>query len=1731
MKKSIMTRLMVTLVLTLCAWTTATAGAYSLTATPQENGSVAFKVGGSPVTSAVEGTTVTVVLNPADGYAAGVPTALGYLQTGDMKARRRVPGVGLNDGVEIPLTATANPNVYTFTMPAKDVEVSVDFADAYKLTKTDGSSEHGVVMLKSGATTVTSAVEDAIVTIVVDPVEAGYTVKDVTAAVYMKTDEMMARRRAPAAPALVGDLEVTKVDDTHWQFIMPAYDVEVDVTYEYNVKTIEASWIADIDDQTYTGSALTPALTITDPETSTLLVLGTDYTVVYSNNTDEALSTQIPAPTVTVTGIGNYTGTVSKTFTILPAPLAVTATGFEGTYDAQAHSIYVTVPTTGATIMYGTTSGNYTEATNPSYTNVGTYTVYYKVSTTNPHYADVTGSAVVKIDARELTAATLTETEKVYNESEQTFTVATVTAGTMDVPDTDYEVTDNKATAVGNNYTAKITGTGNFTGTVEVPYRILPSTVTDNQLFTISISPTEYDYDRTAKTPTVTIKNKSTGAAIENYTDYFDIAYSNNTNAGTATVTVTAKTTDPTVYYGIKTATFTINKVPLEVQANSFDVPYGETPTFTATYSGLVTGDNLDGTLVYGCSYVPNVSALGVYDIIPSGVTSNNYDITFTNGTLTVIMATPTVNVPTANALTYTGTEQALINAGTATGGTMWYKINTGDWNTSIPTATDAGTYNIYYKVVGDVNHNDVDEAGPVVVTIAKAQLIVKANDLEVEYGATPSFTASYNGFVNSETTAVLGGTLSYACDYPGATEVGLYEITPSGLTASNYEIVYSPGTLTVTAKTAPPTITLDPMAFEYTGEACVPTVTVMDGSTPIPSNEYAVSYSNNINAAASTAENAPTVTITDNPGGAYTVNGTKTFTITQATNAFLTPPTIEGWSTTETPKVPTGGTVKFGTIVYKYSTSASGPWDTFESVVTGEGTFYVKGVVDATTNYTGVESNVLSFEVTAPPMALVTPPTPVIATLTYTGSPQTLFIPGVATGGDLKYKVTTTNTKPTDTSDFTTTIDQGTNAGTYYLWYYIDGGAAGVTEVNDDPVVKTIFKAQPEYTAPPVVSGLVYDGLAHALITAGSTTDGTMEYSQDGSVWTTDATTITGTDAMTYHVFFRVLGDENHLDLAPTMLTVTIDKRDISKTTGYADNKYVTITTIDQTWTDNTIDIGDVYTIVLDTDPTSAPYNLTSADYNVFVTQGELSVEIREPGRYTIAFIGKGNFEGMVSKTFDVKKDISPAGEALHPTGVVYDIPTQVLPLGGTFALNMSMDDELLHTTMYKDEDYTLKYYEADAGNAYAKSTTEITDPATITAEGKYWVTITGQAPRYTGSIDKPFYVVKEYQTVAATTTAPAMSFRIDVNNPGYPDNTPKGQANVGAATTPAIDVATKTLTIPATFSVEVADQTITYDVVGIENNAFAGCTDLRWIDAKALESFTPSSLERQTSGAPFSGLPLQTLVYLSGTNVQGENYIYRNDDLYLCNEFKIFDDVSGMQKHYESANDYKWEIEVPIAFTADRVTNTRMLTGDKYYTTCLPYAMKLNGQFEAYTVEAASDRLVGFHQLDADATLQPYTPYLLLATTTGNLLCTENVTIGVTPAEETLKKLGGTSVSNNKAYFYGSVRYMDTELNGKNAYILQANHQWMLVDPAAAYNPDEGTGVCVLPMRAYITLNSAMPARRFLSSTFVKGVSEAVMQTEDRGEVYSLQGMKMNDTPLRKGLYIIDGKKVVIK
>ena len=80
--------------------------------------------------------------------------------------------------------------------------------------------------------------------------------------------------------------------------------------------------------------------------------------------------------------------------------------------------------------------------------------------------------------------------------------------------------------------------------------------------------------------------------------------------------------------------------------------------------------------------------------------------------------------------------------------------------------------------------------------------------------------------------------------------------------------------------------------------------------------------------------------------------------------------------------------------------------------------------------------------------------------------------------------------------------------------------------------------------TPPTGKSGLVYNGAALDLITAGSSIIGTMQYSLDG---TTYATTIPqGTDAGSYTVYYRVKGDGNYSDIAAQSLDVTIASKTV---------------------------------------------------------------------------------------------------------------------------------------------------------------------------------------------------------------------------------------------------------------------------------------------------------------------------------------------------------------------------------------------------------------------------------------------------------------------------------------------------------------------------------------------------------------------------------------------------------
>ena len=168
--------------------------------------------------------------------------------------------------------------------------------------------------------------------------------------------------------------------------------------------------------------------------------------------------------------------------------------------------------------------------------------------------------------------------------------------------------------------------------------------------------------------------------------------------------------------------------------------------------------------------------------------------------------------------------------------------------------------------------------------------------------------------------------------------------------------------------------------------------------------------------------------------------------------------------------------------------------------------------------------------------------------TLMYNGIAQNLVTAGVPEVGHLEYRI--------GEGAWATTLPQATNAGVYAIQYKL------VREGKSDYIapytlMATIAKAPVTYIAPVAYDTLVYNASAQTLIVAGSTNDGTMEYTltpTDAQSWNTALPQ--GLGAGTYNVSFRVIGDQNHLDsVAPAPVAVTIAKAALTAT---ADDKTV---------------------------------------------------------------------------------------------------------------------------------------------------------------------------------------------------------------------------------------------------------------------------------------------------------------------------------------------------------------------------------------------------------------------------------------------------------------------------------------------------------------------------------------------------------------------------------------------
>lgn len=274
--------------------------------------------------------------------------------------------------------------------------------------------------------------------------------------------------------------------------------------------------------------------------------------------------------------------------------------------------------------------------------------------------------------------------------------------------------------------------------------------------------------------------------------------------------------------------TFNVGTKDLTIKLNNTaTVAVGKTYKVEAEHLekiGLVAGDTVTGhvTITKDVADTYNADDFDKSNLVVmnAGCYVISYEMSVTFVEVTFAIDFPNVT------LTYDGQPHGVLV--TKTDATKNYTITYGESaeNCNLeesPKYTNADTYKIYFKVVD--NDTLAEEKGSVTLTINKKAVTVKVDDVTITYGEKPAFSYNVTGLVEGE-------TLSGEAVYSGAgTDVGVYDISVSGITASNnYNVSFVSGKLTINKKTAEVAWTIAE-SYVYNDEQTLPTATY-DGKT-----------------------------------------------------------------------------------------------------------------------------------------------------------------------------------------------------------------------------------------------------------------------------------------------------------------------------------------------------------------------------------------------------------------------------------------------------------------------------------------------------------------------------------------------------------------------------------------------------------------------------------------------------------------------------------------------------------------------------------------------------------------------------------------------------------------------------------------------------------------------------------------------------------------------------------
>ena len=652
--------------------------------------------------------------------------------------------------------------------------------------------------------------------------------------------------------------------------------VELEGTVKITPKPVTVT--ANSDSKTY--GAVDPEFTATVVGT-----LGTDK-VTYSLSREAG--EDVGEYLITASGDvaqGNYSVSYNPgTLTIVASDRekAVEVASYNGVYDAKKHTIEVKNLERGDLVKYSYDNGTTWEDELKEYTDVTAGTTIL-VQVMNDNYAEVPKlTGTVTITPKPVTV-TANSDSKTYGAADPEFTVTVV--GTLGTDKVTYNLSREAGEGVG---TYPITASGDaIQGNYNVTYHPGTLTITaatrpeDRQL---SVTSYEGVYD--ANEHTITVDSVLDGDVVEysydggetwttNLNQYKDVTET------TIKVRVTNANYDPNPVE--LEGTVKITPKPVTVTANSYNKAYGATdPTFTAKVEGTLGTDAVN--------YILNRETgenVGTYKILAIGdATQGNYSVTYYPGTLTITAATRPEDKQlsvTSYEGVYDANEHTITVDNVLDGDVVEYSYDGGEtWTTNLNQYKDVTETTIKVRVTNaNYDPSPVELEGTVKIT--PATLTVSTPIATKVYEGTPlTAVGTISGFVNDE-TATFATTGSQ-------TEVGstanTYSLTWDGTAKeSNYKVVETIGTLTVTAQSIDPDnpnykgITVDaPTDVEYTGEdqTWLPTVTDGNGKALVKDTDYTVTYDNE-----DRTNVTGIITVTINGAGNYAGTITRTYQIT----------------------------------------------------------------------------------------------------------------------------------------------------------------------------------------------------------------------------------------------------------------------------------------------------------------------------------------------------------------------------------------------------------------------------------------------------------------------------------------------------------------------------------------------------------------------------------------------------------------------------------------------------------------------------------------------------------------------------------------------------------------------------------------------------------------------------------------------------------------------------------